>query len=204
MATIVVADDHEITRAGVRQIVCTRSELELVAEARDGLEAIALVKRHKPDVLILDVSMPHAGAMEVQIEIARWSPNTKVIIFTGFDSGKLLSEIISNGATAIVSKSEDTTALYDAIDCALLGKKFVSERIKQILEGSELADSLSSREKQVLMLISNGKSNREIAEILSLSAKTVDNHRSRIMQKLNLHSISELMSYAFKNGLITN
>jgi DNA-binding NarL/FixJ family response regulator len=203
MPSVVIADDHEITRSGVRYIIDSFPDLSIAAEAGDGIEAIAMVKRHKPDLMLLDVSMPHAGALEITVEAKRWNPDTRIIIFTGVDSPALLKELINSDVHAIVMKSDEASILKQSIQSVLDGKKFISPEILTVLEESERSERLSSREKQILMLISNGKNNKEIANLLSLSAKTVENHRSNIMKKLGLHSVSEIMAYAYKQGLLT-
>lgn len=203
MPSVVIADDHEITRNGVCQIITSFSDLDIVAEARDGIEAIAMVKLHKPDLLLLDVSMPHASAIEVTIEAKRWSPDTQIAIFTGINSPAAIRELIKTDVRAVIMKSDEASVLQEGIKSVLSGKQFISPALLEKLEDDKHSDSLSSREKQVLMMVASGKSNQEIADLLSLSVKTVENHRSNMMRKLDLHSVSKVMAYAYKHGLLT-
>lgn len=202
MTSLVVVDDHKIVRDGVRQIVSLRPDIELVAEAEDGIAAIALVKRWKPDLIILDVSMPLAGALEVSMELKRWSPKTQIIVFTGVNAGGVIRELVDLGVAAVVSKSDDAQVLCEAIDLALEGKRYISPAVSVVVGATEGLKSLTNRELQVLRFIASGQGNAEIAEMLSLSAKTVENHRANIMKKLDLHSVAQMMAFAFKQGLI--
>jgi len=202
MPTVLIADDHEVTRAGARQTLSSLENIDVIAEAENGIQAIALVKKHKPDIILLDVSMPHAGAVEVSLETKKWSPDTKIIIFTGIDQATLLQELLNTGVSGLVMKSDATSVLKTALNAVSEGKVFISPKIANLLETAERKDALSDREKQILMLIVTGKANKEIADILSLSTKTVDNHRSNIMKKLGVHSISQLMAFAYKHGLL--
>ncbi len=202
MHTILVADDHEIVRSAIRQIISLRKDLILVAEADNGLSTIAEVKLNKPNLLILDVSMPHANALEVVIEAKRWSPTTRTLIFTGVKSGTIFQDLLDAGVSALVLKSDNISFLEEAIDDVLKGKQYISDSIDALKNSALQFDSLTDREKQILKFIAHGKSNSFVAEILSISPKTVENHRSNLMKKLNLHSVSELMAYAYKEGLM--
>lgn len=199
--TIVIADDHLIIREALAQILQADSRFELVGQASNGIEAIAMLKRLTPDLLFLDVSMPYAGAIEVYVELKRWSPATKTIIFTGVNSGEGLKSLYREGVDSILFKSDDTTTILTAIEKVLIGERYLSENIQLYLDtGSEL-DALTSREVQILQLVVVGSSNQDIAKLLSISEKTVDNHRTNLMKKLNVHSLSELLKYATKVGL---
>jgi DNA-binding NarL/FixJ family response regulator len=202
MISVVIADDHEIVRDGIRNIVSSRKDIHIEAEVSDGLEAIAAIKRFKPNILILDVSMPHASALEICIEAKRWNAATKVLVYTGIVSGSLLQELINQDVSSIVLKSDDIALVNIAIDSAVAGKSFYSQSAQDLLDSSSAIASLTSREKQVMQLIVVGNSNIDSSNLLSLSQKTVDNHRTNLMRKLKLHSVSELMAFAYREGLL--
>ena len=202
MFTLIVADDHKIVRDGVRQLVESRPDIQIVAETSDGLETISALKRLQPDVVLLDASMPYASALEVSIEAKRWSSNTHIIIFTGTNTGSALRELINEGAKAIVLKSEDLQELNKAFDAVFTDKTYYSNEAKKLIDSAQQVTQLTSREKQILTLVVTGNSTNEIAKALSISAKTVDNHRTNLMRKLNLHSVSELMAYAYREKIV--
>lgn len=202
MFSLIIADDHKIVREGLRSTVAAISNIEVVAEISNGLEAISAVKQMQPDILLLDVSMPFVSALEVCVEVKRWSPDTRIIIFTGVNTGTALKELIDEGAKAIVLKSEDTNTLIRAINAVLTGKTFFSEKIERLIKSSLSSHTLTSREKQILKMVASGHSNADISKMLSVSIKTIDNHRTNLMRKLSLHSVSELMAYAYRESLI--
>ena len=203
MFTLLVADDHKIVRDGVRQLVASRSDINIVAETSDGLETISAIKRLQPMAALLDVSMPYATALEVCVEAKRWSPDTRIIVYTGTNTGTALQELINEGAKAIVLKSEDLQELNKAFDAVFAGRTYYSSETKNFIASAQSASLLTSREKQILTLVVAGNSTNDIAKSLSISAKTVDNHRTNLMRKLNLHSVSELMAYAYREKLVT-
>lgn len=202
MQSLVIADDHEIVREGVKLLLGQHPDLAVVAEATNGLEAISAVKRHKPDLLMLDVSMPYANALEVLIEVQRWSPATKVVVFTGVTSTAMLAELVDSGVDGLIHKSHGSQEVVRAIENVMAGERFIQPEIQSLIEGSSAESRLTSREKQVLQLIVTGNTNAQIAEVLSISPKTVDKHRSSLMKKLNVHSVAELMAYAAREGLL--
>lgn len=202
MQSMVIADDHEIVREGVKLLLGQYPNLAIVAEATNGLEAISAVKRHKPDLLMLDVSMPYANALEVLIEVHRWSPATKVVVFTGVTSTAMLAELIKSGVDGLIHKSHGSREVCKAVEKVLAGQRFIQSEILTLIEETTVENPLTSREKQVLQLIVTGNTNAQIAELLSISPKTVDKHRSSLMKKLNVHSVAELMAYAAREGLL--
>ena len=202
MFTLIVADDHKIVRDGVRQLVESRPDIQIVAETSDGLETISALKRLQPNVVLLDACMPYASALEVSVEARRWSPGTCIIVFTGTNTGSALLELIHEGAKAIVLKSEDLQELNKAFDAVFSGNTYFSNEAKILIDSAQQVTQLTSREKQILTLVVTGNSTNDIANTLSISAKTVDNHRTNLMRKLNVHSVSELMAYAYREKLI--
>ncbi|MCH2078229.1 MAG: response regulator transcription factor [Rhodobacteraceae bacterium] len=198
--TAVIADDHPMIRQGLAQMLHTAAGT-VAAEAGDGLEAIAMVRRHKPNLLLLDIAMPYARGIEVFGEVRRWSPDTRVIVFSGMTSAGLIGELAQAGADGIFLKREDLTALVTSIPAIMEGRHTFGPGVKDLIENSGKTD-LTARERQVLGLVAQGLSNREIGDRLAISAKTVDNHRSKLMRKINVHSVAELMSYAMREGLL--
>lgn len=203
----VVADDHAIVRSGLRAALespglVEAAGIKVVAEAADGLSAIAAIRQHRPSLLLLDVQMPLAGGLEVLIEARRWSPETRVVVLSGVTSPGKIGELVSCGVDGLFSKGEDNDELFGALPGILRGRRHVSEVFRRMLEEAPEVPDLSERERQVLNLVVAGRSNKEIAQILGISVKTVDRHRTNLMQKLDVHSVAQLIAYALREGLI--
>lgn len=203
----VVADDHAIVRAGLRAALETPGQIEpdgiaVVAEAANGLEAIALARQHKPELLLLDVQMPLAGGVEVVVEVRRWSPETKIVVLTGVTAIGMISALVDSGVDGLFSKGDDNQELYLRLPNILRGQRYIAQRFVAALNEPPKGAQLTGRERQMLNMILGGHSNKEIAEILGISAKTVDKHRTSMMQKLDVHSVPQLMAFALREGLI--
>ncbi|WP_417210008.1 LuxR C-terminal-related transcriptional regulator [Antarctobacter sp.] len=203
----VVADDHAIVRSGLRAALETPGLVEpagiaVVAEAADGLSAIAAVRKHRPALLLLDVQMPMAGGLEVLIEARRWSPESRVVVLSGVTATGKISELVASGVDGLFSKGSDNAEMFRALPGILRGQRHIAQVFRQMLEDAPPAPALSDRERQTLNLIVAGRSNREIAGILGISAKTVDRHRTNLMQKLDVHSVAQLIAFALREGLI--
>jgi DNA-binding NarL/FixJ family response regulator len=205
--TAVIADDHAIVRSGLRgaleapQLIETEG-IEVVAEAENGLEAIAAVRQHRPDLLLLDVSMPAAGGVEVLVEARRWSPDTKVVVFTGISAVGLVSELVEAGVDGLFSKAASNDLMYAKLPEILRGGRHVAQTFLDVLEDQPKRSPLTDRERQTLNMIVAGQSNKEIANALGISIKTVDKHRTSLMQKLNVRSVAQLLALALREGLI--
>ena len=176
--------------------------IEVVAEAVNGFEALAEVRRHKPDLLLLDVAMPLAGGAEVLTDIRRWSPDTAVVVLTGVVAPGLIASLAESGIRGLFSKGASLEELYRNLPLILRGGRYIADDCVAILEAHQTSLTLTERELQTLNMIIAGRTNREIAEILSISPKTVDKHRTSLMQKLDVHSVAELMAYALREGLV--
>lgn len=200
--TAVIADDHAILRQSIRSILEAHPGLTVAAEASDGLAAISLARQHRPDLMTLDIAMPYAQGVDVFHEVRRWAPETKVVIFTGLSSVGLMSDLVSAGVDGLFSKGGDPEDLAKAIPIILHGGKVVSPDVRALLQDAPVTQGLTAREAQILTLIAAGKANREIAEHLGVSAKTIDNHRTNLMRKLGVHSVAELLSYALREGYL--
>jgi DNA-binding NarL/FixJ family response regulator len=202
MRRAVVADDHAIVRRATCQILSEVPRLEVVAEAANGIEAIAAVKKHRPDLLVLDAAMPLARGIEVFADTRRWSPETKVALLTGFNSAGVLADWLNAGVDGLLLKSDPPEELKACFDALLGGANFVSAEVAAILKAAGPRPDLTHREREVLALIASGNANAAIADRLAISAKTVEKHRASLMAKLQVHSVAELLVYALKEGLL--
>lgn len=210
---IVIAEDYRILREGLRSLLTEDRSLEIVAEAEDGIEAIRCVEMHKPELLLLDLSMPRMGGIDVIKEIKSRFPETKILVLTMQDSDEYILEAIRCGANGYCLKEASRQELFDAIKRVLVGKAYLSPAISEkvmddYLEGRPTLkihttwETVTRREKEVLKLVGEGCKNKEIAERLGISIKTVEKHRANIMSKLDLHSTSAMAAYAIKKGLV--
>jgi len=204
--TVVVADDHEIVRSALRAKLESAESPEarfvLVGEAKNGLEAIACIKETQPDLVFLDISMPLASGLEIIHDLRRWSPHTKILAFTGVMASGLLANVTASGVDALFSKVTDLQLVFDKLPLILRGGRYIDPELVELIETGEQIPELTARERQILNMVVTGKSNKEIARLLHISPKTVDKHRTSFMQKLNVHSLAELMARAVKDGLI--
>ena len=201
-STVVLADDHMIVRNALREIVASIKGARVVAEASDGLDAITLCKTHAPDFLTLDSVMPLARGMEVYGEVRRWSPATRICLVTGGTARGHLAEWIDAGVDGIAFKSCPEEDIRQCFSQVLQGSTTVTPSVKRVMENLDDRPQITMRERQILHLLAEGNSNAEIAERLSISPKTVDNHRTRLMAKLGVHSIAQLLAYALREGLL--
>jgi DNA-binding NarL/FixJ family response regulator len=206
---ILIADDHEVVRSGLRSILEAHRGWEVVAEACDGKEAIAKAVESRPDVAVVDYSLPLMNGVEVTRQIRDHVPNAEILIFTMHDSNVLVGELLEAGARAYLLKSDAKRYLIAAVEALADHKPFFTGRVSEQLLESFLANnlrstqgSLSPRERGIVQLIAEGHSNREMSEILNLSVKTVETHRAAAMRKLNLTSTAAIVRYAIRNKLV--
>jgi DNA-binding NarL/FixJ family response regulator len=211
---VVIAEDHAILRQGLRSMLNNDQELEVVGEAEDGLEAIRLIKETEPDLAILDLSMPKMSGISVILEVKKTCPDTHVLALTMHREEDYILQAFQSGADGYCLKSSDFEELLMAIKAVLSGKQYVSPDISgKVLEGylesqrtirkKSSWETLTVREKEVLKLVGEGYQNKEIANYLCISVKTVEKHRANIMQKLDVHTASALTAYAIEKGLVT-
>jgi DNA-binding NarL/FixJ family response regulator len=206
--SILIADGHEVVRLGLRAILEVRPGWKVVAEAADGKEAITKALAHKPDIVIMDYSLPIMNGFEATRQISARLPKTKIMIFTIHDTDILADELLGAGAHAYVLKSEATKYLVAGVESLICGRPFFSGRVYERLFDTWSArhrkneSPLSPRERVVVQLVAEGHSNKEMAAILSLSAKTIETHRAAAMRKLNVTAVASLVRYAVRNKLV--
>lgn len=198
----VIADDHRLVRAGIREMLAQLDCIDVVGEATNGIEAVSLVKHHQPKLLIVDIAMPYANGIEVLEEVKRWSPHTRSIVLTGMTSITLLKQAALAGASGIYRKSDDTEELLNAIPAILQGAVRHSEKLTEAFEKPDFSSNLSRRELQVLQCLARGENLNTVADKLSISRNTADKHRTAIMRKLNVHSAAELVAVAYREGML--
>ena len=199
--TAVIADDHAIVREGLKQLL-ERLQISLAAEASNGYEALASVKSLAPTLVILDVLMPLAQGTEVILEIRRWSPSTKIVVYTGVTRSSTIATLVDTGIDGLFLKGGGVDELREQLPLILDGSRYVASAAMELLGEPSPLSGLTARERQVMHMLLAGKSNPEVAAMLSISAKTVDKHRSNLMAKLEVHSFAELMQYAVKHELL--
>ena len=210
---ILLADDHTMVRQGLRKVLEERPEWEVVAEASDGREAVRLAEQHRPDVAIIDVAMPLLNGIETTRQITRRVPGTRVLVLSMHADEAYVTQILQAGATGYLLKDSADVDLMQAVTAVSVGKSFFSPAIARVMLDDyvrQLADkgitdryeSLSEREREIFQLIAEGKTNKEIAALLSVSPSTVETHRGHIMEKLDLHSAAEIVLYAVRRGVI--
>jgi len=212
---ILVADDHELVRRGIRGLLRARPGWTVVGEAMNGREAVEKANRLKPDVVILDISMPDLDGLQATRRIREVVPTTKVVVLTMHDSDQMVRRVLHAGALGYVLKSDLATQLVKAVKYVSAGKQFLTPRISDmVLKGflkignqvdktghSQARPTL--REIEVIRLLAEGKANKEIAVELGISIRTVETHRAKIMLKLGLHSLTELIHYAIRHKIFT-
>ncbi len=206
--SVVIADDHQIVRDGLRDALERSTaahdlRFHIVAEAADGLEALAAAKAHQPALMFLDIAMPLATGAEILGDIKRWSPHTRVLVFTGVLAPGLLASVMQSGADAIFAKTAPADVAVQKLPMILRGGHYIAPELAEAISQGEATPELTSRERQTLTMIVTGKSNKEMARVLNISPKTVEKHRTNLMRKLDVHSAAELLARAVRDGLIT-
>jgi len=205
---IVLADDHVMFRQGIKQIVREIEGLEVIGEADDGLELLQLLQELRPDLIILDISMPNLRGLEAAREIKRLYPKSKVLLLTMHKRKEFVRQGLAHGVDGFLLKEDADIELLRAIRTIEQGEKYFSPLLSATLADlaleKEKPSLLSIREKEVLKLLAEGKNNREIAELLHISKYTVRRHRSNIMKKLGIKSLAHLLKYAFSQGYTSN
>lgn len=206
---IVLVDDHTVVRKGIRMILSAQPDLEVVAEAKNGLEAVEEAEKTQPDVVIMDVNMEGLNGIEGARRIGEISPRTRVLALSMHRDAVYVREMLRAGAKGYLVKDADDDALLDAVRAVARGEAYLSPSVADAVltdyrkHVTNPVDLLTAREREVLQLIAEGKTNKDIANQLTLSVYTVEAHRSRLMEKLNLHSTGDLVRFAIRNGFIS-
>ena len=198
---VLIADDHQLIRQAIRTLLRAIEGVAIVAEADDGFATIALAKKLKPDLLLLDVAMPKAGGLAVIGEVKRWSPATRVAVLTGITGTNTLVQLRDSGAVGLLSKVCTAQELDHGLRRIIAGEEYVSEDLRAVVEAGGAIGALTMRERQVLALAAQGSSNAEIAALLNISTKTAENHRTNLMRKLGVHSAAELVALVLRENL---
>jgi DNA-binding NarL/FixJ family response regulator len=211
---ILVADDHDLLRRGVKTLLLSHAGWEVCGEAKTGREAVTKADELKPDVVVLDIGMPDLNGVEAAKRIRKGSPNTEILILSMHYSDQLIREIVEAGVRGYIVKSDSDRDLIIAVETLARHKPFFTPHATEVILGSfntggpvkevpELVSQrLTSREREIVQLLAEGKSSKEVASSLGISVKTAETHRANVMRKLELHSVSELVRYAVRNQII--
>jgi DNA-binding NarL/FixJ family response regulator len=211
---ILIADDHALVRQGIASFLNMSDKYEVVGEAADGVEAIQAVKKLKPDIVLMDISMPKLGGLEATLEIKKINPAIKILVLTQYEDTVYIRRFFKAGASGYLLKKAVGVELLNAIETVMSGKTYVHPSIAScVMDGylgiqkgeppvEDTYDSLTDREKQVLKLIAEGYTQKEAADILNISAKTVVTHQTNISQKLDIHTRAGLIKFAIQKGII--
>ncbi len=211
---ILLADDHKLMRSGLRVLLEQQAGLTVVAEASDGREAVALVPSHKPDVLVMDIGMPNLNGIEAATQITQSHPEISIVMLSMHSDESYVLRALKAGAKGYLLKDSAEADLIRAVHSVAEGKSFFSPAVSKVLLDDYVRklkrsgtddpyDLLTPREREILQLVAEGKSNKDVAQMLNLSVYTVETHRSNIMEKLNLHGVPELILYAVRRGIIS-
>lgn len=213
-ARILIADDHELVREGLRRVLGTRPDWQVCGEAATGRQAVELASEKIPDLVILDISMPELNGLDAARQIRKESPRTEVLVLTMHDTDRLVRDVLAAGARGLILKSDAGRVLVLAVETLLSHRPFFTGKVAEMVlqgflnpqdlaEGGQAeASQLTPRERQIVQLVAEGKSSKELAKALGISAKTAETHRTNIMRKLNVHSATELVRYAIRNQII--
>jgi DNA-binding NarL/FixJ family response regulator len=209
---ILIADDHELARNGIRCLLETHPGWEICAEAKDGREAVEHAARLKPDIFLLDIGMPNLNGLDAARQILAMRPDARILILTIHDSEQVVREVLAAGARGFLLKSDAGRDLISAVEALEQHRAFFTSKVAQMMLDGYLRPAeeshgssqpmLTPREREVIQLVAEGKSTKEVAIALKLSVKTAETHRTNLMRKLNLHSVADLTLYAVRNGIV--
>lgn len=200
--TVVIADDHPFTAEGMESVINSVVDLKVIGTASNGIEAIAMIKRLKPNCALLDLSMPGANGLEVFLEAKRWSPDTRFVIITGISAASLFKQLYDAGIDGLFVKNSPPEEISAGVSKIANGLRVISPQAQAIIDEAEQKQQLSARELQVLQGLARGQNNRQIAESLGISPKTIDTHRTTLLRKMNVNSTAALLVAAMRGGMI--
>ena len=206
MCRILLVDDHDVVRRGLRTLLEGQPDFEVCGEARTGREAVLKSQELKPDVIVMDISMPELNGLDATLQIRKLVPQAKVVIISQHDSEELVRQMVAVGARAYVRKADSERELVGAVTSVFQHESFVNLGTRELVPDREPSQSalrkrLTGREREIVQLLAEGKSSKEVAAALKISVKTAETHRANIMRKLNLHSVSDLARYAIRNKI---
>jgi DNA-binding NarL/FixJ family response regulator len=211
---ILLADDHALVRKGLRATIESRAGWSVCGEAATGREAVEMARNLRPDIVVMDLTMPELNGLDATRRILRAAPRTEILILSMHESEQLIHEVLAAGARGYVLKSDAGGAICLAIESLARHKPFFTSRVSEVLLKSylspaaggapagETAEALTSREREIVQLIAEGRSSKDVAAALRISVKTAETHRTNLMRKLGVHSVSEIVRYAIRNGII--
>jgi len=211
---ILIADDHDVMREGTRAVIERQAGWEVCGLAATGREAVEQSRELKPDIVVMDMSMPELNGLDAAVQIKRALPKTEILIFTAHTSEDLIREVFESGAKSFINKAEAHTYLVEAIESLSRHKPFFTDNVSEVLFSTMLSrpkgtrdttgpeQRLTVREREIVQLIAEGKSNKEVAEALGISIRTAETHRASILRKLDLDSVAGLVRYAIRNKMI--
>ena len=210
--SVLIADDHEVVRRGLRALIQEQPGWQVVAEVANGRDAVAKAEEFKPDVAILDISMPSLNGLDATRQIVKLSPSTKVLILSIHESDQLIHKLVGVGARGYILKADAGRDFIAAVKALLANKTFFTPRVAQKVMDASLGkrpkaseegfSQITAREREVVQLLAEGKSSKEVADILGISFKTAETHRTNLMRKLNCHSVAEIVRYAIRNHIV--
>lgn len=204
---VLLADDHALVRAGIRALIETTDDIEVIAEAGDGSEALRLIEKLSPEVVLLDITMPGMSGFEVLKQITARFPQVRVIVLTMHEAREYAIQALHAGAAGFIPKSAAAAELRQAIETVVAGKTYVSKETAQhpLTHGDQpeaVLQKLTARQKQILVRIAEGQSTKQIASDLNISVKTVETHRAQLTERLNIHDVAGLVRFAIRTGLV--
>ncbi|HUA14203.1 MAG TPA: response regulator transcription factor [Verrucomicrobiae bacterium] len=218
MLRILIADDHEVARRGIRALLEAHPGWQVCGEAKDGRESVELAARLNPDLVLLDIGMPNLNGLEAARHILAASPKTAILILTMHDTDQVVREVLRAGARGFLLKSDAGRDLVAAVEALQRNSTFFTRRVSQMvldgflrrhdagIDGDDISEDgrnpLTTREREVIQLLAEGKTSKEVAVTLNLSVKTAETHRTNLMRKLGLHSVADLTRYAVRNGIV--
>ncbi|MBA4411583.1 MAG: DNA-binding response regulator [Odoribacter sp.] len=211
MRKVLLVDDHEIMREGICALLKRHSDLEVVGQAADGRMALELVRQLQPDVVIMDIGMPNLNGIEATRQMISENPHVKVMALSAHSDGAVVAKMIKAGATGYMLKDSAFSELVDGLQAMLEGRTYLCSKISKVVFSdyinlltnpkADTSDGLTAREREVLQLVAEGHTTKEIAQMLELSPKTIDSHREHIMEKLSIRNVAGLTKYAIREGL---
>ncbi|HEX6853254.1 MAG TPA: response regulator transcription factor [Candidatus Polarisedimenticolaceae bacterium] len=210
---VLLADDHTLVRAGIRSLLETMDEVEVVAESGDGHEALELIDRHRPDLALLDIGMPGLNGIEIARRVSRTASKTKVVILSMYDDKTHVQQAIRAGVAGYLLKGAAVAELPLAVAAVMAGQTYLTPKVQRYVVdgflqeepiGVDPLEGLTQRQREILQLVAEGRSTKEIAGILDVSIKTIETHRARLMERLDIHDVPGLVRFAIRSGLVSS